>query len=57
MQFLFTHHTLDTDRRELRRGGELIDVEPQVLDLLICLVVNRDRVVSKDYLIASEGAR
>ena len=53
MQFLFTHHTLDTDRRELRRGGELIDVEPQVLDLLICLVVNRDRVVSKDDLIAS----
>jgi TolB-like protein/cytochrome c-type biogenesis protein CcmH/NrfG len=53
MQFLFTDHTLDTDRRELRRGGELIDVEPQVLDLLIWLVVNRDRVVSKDDLIAS----
>jgi TolB-like protein/cytochrome c-type biogenesis protein CcmH/NrfG len=53
MQFVFTDHTLDTDRRELRRGGEAIEVEPQVLDLLIYLVVNRDRVVSKDDLIAS----
>src|SRR5262245_19237926 len=44
---------LDTDRRELRRGSEPIAVEPQVLDLLIYLVQNRDRVVSKDDLIAS----
>ena len=53
MQFLFADHTLDTDRRELRRGGEPIDVEPQVFDVLIYLVANRDRVVSKDDLIAS----
>ena len=53
MQFLFTDHTLDTDRRELRRAGESIDVEPQVLDVLIYLVENRERVVSKDDLIAS----
>ena len=53
MQFLFAGHTLDTDLRELRRGDEPIAVEPQVLDLLICLVTNRDRVVSKDDLIAS----
>jgi TolB-like protein/Tfp pilus assembly protein PilF len=44
---------LDTDRRELRRGSEAMAVEPQVLDLLIYLVENRDRVVSKDDLIAS----
>src|SRR5262245_41848698 len=44
---------LDTDRRELRRGSEPIAVEPQVLDLLIYLVQSRDRVVSKDDLIAS----
>ena len=56
MQFLFTDHTLDTDRRELRRGGEPIDVEPQVLDVLIYLVENRERVVSKDALIASVWA-
>ena len=53
MQFLFADHTLDVERRELRRGSEPIAVEPQVLDLLIYLVQNRNRVVSKDDLIAS----
>ena len=53
MQFLFEDHVLDTDRRELRRGAEPVAVEPQVFDLLIYLVQNRDRVVSKDDLIAS----
>jgi TolB-like protein/cytochrome c-type biogenesis protein CcmH/NrfG len=53
VQFLFANHTLDTDRRELRRGFEPIAVEPQVFDLLVYLVQNRDRVVSKDDLIAS----
>ena len=38
VQFLFADYMLDTDRRELRRGAELIAVEPQVLDLLIYLV-------------------
>jgi len=53
LQFFLADHTLDTDRRELRRGSEPISVEPQVFDLLIYLVQNRDRVVSKDDLIAS----
>jgi TolB-like protein len=53
VQFLFADHVLDTKRRELRRGPELIALEPQVLDLLVYLVQNRDRVVSKDDLIAS----
>ncbi|MFZ0094740.1 MAG: winged helix-turn-helix domain-containing tetratricopeptide repeat protein [Pseudolabrys sp.] len=53
MQFLFGDHTLDDDRRELLRGSEPIAVEPQVFDLLIYLVQNRDRVVSKDDLIES----
>ncbi len=53
MQFLFADQMLDTERRELRRGSERIAVEPQVFDLLIYLVENRDRVVSKDDLIAS----
>ncbi len=51
--FLFADHALDTDRRELRRGAAPIAVEPQVFDLLVYLVQNRDRVVSKDDLIAS----
>jgi TolB-like protein len=42
---------LDDERRELRRGAETIAVEPQVFDLLIYLIRNRDRVVSKDDLI------
>ena len=53
MQFVFDGHVLDTDTRELRRGDAQIALEPQVLDLLTYLVENRDRVVSKDDLIAS----
>jgi TolB-like protein/Tfp pilus assembly protein PilF len=53
VEFLFAGHTLDTDRRELRRGGDAIAVEPQVFDLLVYLLENRDRVVSKDDLIAA----
>jgi TolB-like protein len=53
VQFLFADHTLDVDRRELRRGSAPIAVEPQVFDLLVYLVQNRERVVSKDDLIAS----
>src|SRR5258708_13485314 len=53
MQFHFADHFLDTAARELRRGSESIAVEPQVLDLLVYLMQNRDRVVSKDDLIAS----
>ena len=53
MQFLFAGHILDKDRRELRRDGETVAIEPQVFDLLIYLIENRDRVVSKDDLIAS----
>ena len=53
VQFFFADHALDTDRRELRSGSEPVAVEPQVFDLLVYLLQNRDRVVSKDDLIAS----
>ncbi len=53
MQFFLAGHTLDTDRRELRRGSAPVAVEPQVFDLLVYLLQNCDRVVSKDDLIAS----
>jgi TolB-like protein len=49
--FRFTDHVLDVARRELRRDGELIAVEPQVFDLLEHLVRNRDRVVTRDDLL------
>ncbi|MGZ3296442.1 MAG: alpha/beta fold hydrolase [Xanthobacteraceae bacterium] len=51
MQFLFDDHVLDVERRELRRASRLIAMEPQVFDLLVHLVRNRERVVSKDDLI------
>jgi DNA-binding winged helix-turn-helix (wHTH) protein len=53
MQFLFGDCALDADRRELRRGADLVQVEPQVFDLLVHLLRNRDRVVSKDDLVAA----
>ena len=51
MTFAFGDYLLDAGRRELRRGGEPVALEPQVFDLLVYLVRNRDRVVSKDDLI------
>src|SRR5579863_4417631 len=53
MEFRFSDHTLNVERRELRRGGDSVAIEPQVFDLLIYLLDNRDHVVSKDDLIAS----
>jgi DNA-binding winged helix-turn-helix (wHTH) protein/pimeloyl-ACP methyl ester carboxylesterase len=53
LQFRFEDHALDIERRELRRGSELIAMEPQVFDLLTYLVQNRDRVVTKDDMIAA----
>jgi len=46
-------YVLDVERRELHRGGEPVRMEPQVFDLLVHLVRHRDRVVSKDDLIAT----
>ena len=51
MQFHFSDHVLDVDLRELTRGGESVPVEPQVFDLLVHLIENRDHVVTKDDLI------
>lgn len=52
-QFFFGGHSLDIDRRELRRGSDLVSIEPQVFDLLAFLVKNRERVLSKDDLMAA----
>ena len=51
MVFRFGDYVLDIGRRELRRGAEPVALEPQVFDLLVYLVRNRGRVVSKDDLI------
>lgn len=50
MRIAFAGHEMDLRRQELKRGGEIVHVEPQVFDLLLHLVRNRDRVVSKDEL-------
>jgi DNA-binding winged helix-turn-helix (wHTH) protein len=52
MLYFFDEYVLDTDRRELRRGDRLISVEPKVFDLLAYLIEGRERVVSKEALIA-----
>jgi len=51
LPFLFEEYVLDPFRRELRRAGELVALEPQVFDLIHFLVQERERVVSKDDLI------
>src|SRR5215468_10720952 len=50
---IFEDYSLDRHRRELRRGGSLQHVEPQVFDLLLFLIDNRERVVSREDLLAS----
>ena len=51
MIYRFGSFRLDTDRVELWRGMDPVVLEPQVFRLLLYLIENRDRVVSKDELI------
>ncbi len=53
VQFVFGDYSLDVGRRELRRGQNLVQLEPQVFDLLVYLVRNRDRVVTRDDIFAA----
>ena len=53
MIYEFANYSLDVARRELRFDGRSIHVEPQTFDVLQYLVANRERVVSKDDLIAA----
>src|ERR1700733_12467285 len=49
----FSDCEIDVERRELKRARMPVHVEPQVFDLLVYLTQNRERVISKDDLIAS----
>ncbi len=51
MIYRFGPFELDTAKVELRSGGEVCSVEPQVFALLALLVDNRERLVSKDEII------
>ena len=53
MQACFGGYELDQERRELRFHDAPVHVEPQVFDLLLHLVANRDRVVSKDEMVGA----
>ena len=53
MNFRFAEFEIDMARQELRRAGAIVHVEPQVFDLLVYLIRNRDRTVSKDELFDS----
>ncbi len=52
MRFLFEDNVLDGDLRELTCAGTTVPLQPQVFDLLLYLVAERTRVVSKDDLIS-----
>src|SRR5947209_2845401 len=49
--YAFDDCEVDVDRYELRRGGAVCKVEPQVFDLLTLLVRERGRVVTKEEIL------
>jgi DNA-binding winged helix-turn-helix (wHTH) protein/pimeloyl-ACP methyl ester carboxylesterase len=51
MTFVFGNCEIHCHPREVRRAGTVVHVEPQVFDVLVHLVRNRERVVSKEELI------
>jgi DNA-binding winged helix-turn-helix (wHTH) protein/pimeloyl-ACP methyl ester carboxylesterase len=51
--YIFDNYTLDGNKRELRDREVVIQLQPQVFDLLEFLLRNRDRVVSKDEMLAA----
>src|SRR5215475_2434782 len=51
MLYSFYDYTLDEARRELRRRGQSVTVEPKVFQVLLYLLQHCDRVVSKEELL------
>ncbi len=51
LKYQFTDFEIDLGQQELRRRGQAVHIEPQVFDLIVHLVRNRERIVSKDELI------
>ncbi len=51
MIYSFEGYELDIDRHELRHAGELSPIEPQVFEVLVYLIAERHRVVSKQELL------
>ncbi len=57
MKYFFDTFVLDTALRELSKDGAAVRIEPKVFELLLHLIENQDRVVSKDELVASVWER
>jgi TolB-like protein len=53
LRYRFEDYVLDTDRRELYLGNGVAPLAPRAFDILVYLIRNRERVVSKDDLIAA----
>src|ERR1044071_6647945 len=53
MLYRFEDYVLDGDRRELWQSAALLSIEPQVFDVLLFLVSNPNRLVSKEDLLNS----
>jgi pimeloyl-ACP methyl ester carboxylesterase/DNA-binding winged helix-turn-helix (wHTH) protein len=51
MIYRFEGYVVDTQRYELRHDNEIVAIEPQVLDVLTHLILNRHRVVDKNELL------
>jgi len=52
MRYIFDGYILDTLRYELSCRGQAIKLRPKVFEVLAYLIRHRDRVVSKDELLA-----
>ncbi len=48
---MFDSCQIDTERRELRCADAVIDIEPQVFDLVVFMAVNPQRLITRDELI------
>jgi len=48
--FRFGQYTIDLARRELKRDGEEVEVQPRVFDLLVYLATHAQRAIDKDEL-------
>src|SRR5215813_3942938 len=53
MLYLFEDFVLDTHQRKLRRGATVVAIAPLAFDLLEFLIRNRERILTRDDLIAS----
>lgn len=52
MLFQVEDRVVDLARREIRHDDRRLEIEPKAFDLLVYLIANRDRLVTKDDLIA-----